>query len=382
MTRCALAPIPNVAIRAKSTGYRMASDKKKEVEELLATPDLATALESEQFRHFLDHVPVAVVVAETRPVERIIYANLRFEEVSGQRAAEIEHKPWTELTGSAAETGGAPLCEAVVAGTDRIGVFRMDRAGADPCMVEAFSNIIEDDDGTPVFRLVALVDIGERDIPGREKLEQQLAERDTALREIQHRVKNNLQIITALIRMEARNDVSGAAGPHFERLAGRINALYLLYETLSEEGHGDDIDLGVYLTEIATAVMKSHAVEGIRLDLKVDTYPVSINAAMPAGLVVNELLTNALKYAFVGRDGGTIRIESIADERGCRVLVADDGVGLPEGAEWPRRGKLSALIVQSLRVNARASVEVESRPGQGVRVTIGFTRAAVAPEPA
>jgi two-component sensor histidine kinase len=101
---------------------------------------------------------------------------------------------------------------------------------------------------------------------------------------------------------------------------------------------------------------------------------------MPAGLVVNELLTNALKHAFVGRDGGTITLQSLADAKGCRVVIADDGAGLPEGIEWPKRGKLSALIVQSLRENAKAGLEVESSPGHGTRVTIVFARAAAAPE--
>ena len=64
------------------------------------------------------------------------------------------------------------------------------------------------------------------------------------------------------------------------------------------------------------------------------------------------------------------------------VVVADDGVGLPEGVQWPERGKLSALILQSLRENAKARVEIESEPGQGMRVTITFTRAAAAPQPA
>jgi len=127
-------------------------------------------------------------------------------------------------------------------------------------------------------------------------------------------------------------------------------------------------------------VMQAHAVEGMRLDLKVDTWPVSVNVAMPAGLVVNELLTNAIKHAFVGRDGGTITLHSLVGETGCQVLVADDGVGLPEGAEWPRPGKLSALIVQSLRQNARARIEVASAPDEGVRVTIFFARASAAPE--
>ena len=126
--------------------------------------------------------------------------------------------------------------------------------------------------------------------------------------------------------------------------------------------------------------MRSHAVEGIRLDLKVDAYPVSVNVAMPTGLVVNELLTNALKHAFQGRDGGTITLHSLADGNGCRVVIADDGVGLPEGVEWPKRGKLGALIVQSLRENAKAGLEVASKQNEGTRITIRFTRAAAAPE--
>jgi two-component sensor histidine kinase len=96
--------------------------------------------------------------------------------------------------------------------------------------------------------------------------------------------------------------------------------------------------------------------------------------------VVNELLTNALKHAFVGRDSGTITLGSLSDGNGCRIVIADDGVGLPEGVEWPERGKLSALIVQSLRENAKARLEIESSPGKGMRVTIFFTRSAAAPE--
>src|SRR5581483_337036 len=118
-----------------------------------------------------------------------------------------------------------------------------------------------------------------------------------------------------------------------------------------------------------------------RLDLKVDAYPVSVNVAMPTGLVVNELLTNALKHAFSGREGGTITLHSLSDGNGCQIVVADDGNGLPEGTEWPRRGKLSSLIVQSLRENAKAGLEVESKPGSGMKVKITFTRRAAAPEP-
>ncbi len=100
---------------------------------------------------------------------------------------------------------------------------------------------------------------------------------------------------------------------------------------------------------------------------------------MPTGLVVNELMTNALKHAFVGRDGGTITLSSLVDETGCRVIIADDGVGLPNGQIWPQSGKLGAVIAQSLRQNAKATIDVQSSPDEGLRVIIFFAREAAEP---
>lgn len=351
----------------------------EEIENLLAAPDLADALESEPFRRFLDQIPVAIAVADLNGGERIVYANPAFEKLTGRQAAEIEGKPWSVLGG--ASTGGEParsLSETITEAGDGSGTFRIERAGSDAAIADAYANVIEDDDGKPVFRLVALVDVGAHRAAAHEQYAHQLREKEMLLREIQHRVKNNLQMITALIRYEVR--YSGGAMPTepFDRLAGRIEALYLLYQSLSAEKAGNEVDLGVYLSQIASAVMLAHGREGVRLDLKVDSYPVSVNVAMPAGLVVNELLTNALKHAFADCNGGTITVRCLVDEQGCRVMVGDDGKGLPPGLDWPQPGKLSALIVRSLRENAKAGFAVDSIPGQGVRITITFQRAAAA----
>jgi len=192
------------------------------------------------------------------------------------------------------------------------------------------------------------------------------------LKELQHRVKNNLQLITALIRLDARSQRNGNA-VNLERLAGRIEALQLLYKDLSTEGLGQAIDLGHYVSEIATAVMHTYAVDGIRLDLKVDHAPASINIAMPVGLLVNELMTNAFKYAFNGREGGTITVRCLHENgENYRIVVADDGIGLPDDTTWPVAGKLGALILQSLRENVKTDFAVESKQGEGLRVTIAF----------
>src|SRR5581483_11469737 len=110
-----------------------------------------------------------------------------------------------------------------------------------------------------------------------------------------------LQLLTALIRIDARKQRSGNT-INLDRLAGRIESLQLLYKDLATDALGQTVDLGHYISEIAAAVMHTYAVDGIRLDLKVDHALASINIAMPVGLLVNELLTNAFKYAFAGKE--------------------------------------------------------------------------------
>ena len=346
----------------------------EQIDQLLNTPDLASVLESEGFRQFLDQAPIAIAVSELGPVERIVYANIEFERLSGQAGADLEGKSWKALLGRSTnvDDDGA-IGDAVVDEQDYIGAFSFAH-GQDGEAIDAWSNIILDDTGAPVFRMLALVGATSRD-----SVEQRILDKDVQLRELQHRVANNLQMITALIRIEARNAPEEAKDERFSRLAGRVEALGLLYRSLSDEGQAETVDLGVYLSEIASAVMRAHAVEGIHLDLQVDTWLVSINVAMPTGLVVNELLTNALKHAFKGRDGGTISLHSLVDDKGCRVVVSDDGVGLAPGYDWPRPGKLSNMIVQSLRQNANARVEVGAEPNGGMRVTMVFTRANALP---
>ena len=356
----------------------MTSDDADRVDALLDTPNLADALESERFKQFLDHVPVAIAVSELLPSEKITYANLEFERVTGHPIAEIEGRSWRALPGVAAPIDDDTLLrDAVKDDADYLGEFTIRREDGS-INVDAWSNTIENDDGTPLFRLVALARVGDEPEGGVHAKE--LAKKDALLRELQHRVKNNLQMITALIRLEARNVPDDETGERFERLAGRINALAVLYDTLSRENADESIDLGVYLAQIATSVMAAHATEGIRLDMKLDSWPVSVNVAMPAGLVVNELLTNSLKHAFADRDGGTITLHGLIDDIGCHITIADDGIGLPEGIAWPKAGKLGAIIVQALRQNAAAKVEVTSTPGHGMSVTISFAKAVAAPE--
>jgi PAS domain S-box-containing protein len=264
----------------------------QQVNDLFDSVELTQAVETEEFRVFLDHMPIAIVISKlVRGDQRIVYANKAYEALTGQPCTEVQGKGWSTLSSFRLEDEPyLTLGDALPKSDDFLGTFKREQPKL--TVVEAYSGIIENEDAGKVYRIVALIDVTERERTQREEFTRRLRDKDILLKELQHRVKNNLQLITALIRLDARNQPNEDRAK-LDRLAGRIEALQLLYRDLTTEGLGQAVDLGHYVSEIASAVMHTYAVDGIRLDLKVDHAPVSINVAMPVGLLVNELLTNA-----------------------------------------------------------------------------------------
>lgn len=274
------------------------SETVQQINDLFDSVELSKAIETEEFKQFLDHIPIAIVVSKFfRGDHRICYANKAFETLFGQDTKDRAGKGWSILAGFKDEDDSNVTLDLSVLkdGEDFLGTFRAEQPR--PLVVEAFSGLIQNEDGTENYRIAALIDITDRARAEREEYARQIRDKDILLRELQHRVKNNLQLIVALIRLEARNERRGEK-VDLHTLAGRIESLHLLYQALSTDAAGDEIDLGHYLSQIAAAVMNTCAVERIRLEQKTEYAPVSVNTALSVGLVVNEVLTNSFKYAF------------------------------------------------------------------------------------
>jgi two-component sensor histidine kinase len=349
----------------------------QQVDQILGSSKLAQAIENDRYKHLLDYAPVAVAVSRGAPdKQRVVYINKSFENLMSVEAADVEGQSWTCLDGFLSEDNLAlTLGEAIQDGEDFVGVFRPAGPVDRLVIVQAYASVIESDDGMENFRIAALVDVGGRERAQIEQFESQIRDRDMLMRELQHRVKNNLQLITALIRLEARSAAEGETVA-LGRLASRIDALTVLYRTLSAEDAAAEIDLGQYLSDIATSVMEVNATPGVVIEIEASFCPLSINVAMPSGLLVNEMLTNALKYAFVGRSGGQLKLICKQENGRVTVIVSDDGVGLGDHQEWPSPRKLGALILQTLKENAgNVMFRAESIRGQGTWFTLMFDAA-------
>ena len=162
-------------------------------------------------------------------------------------------------------------------------------------------------------------------------LRQRAQEKDQLLQELQHRTKNNLQVISSLVRLQAQRTALPQVRDELQKITTRIESLRLLHDKLYTAGEVDRVDLGGYLVDFAGAVLRFHGELSARIRLVTDVERVMVptQTAVPLGLIANEFLTNSLKYAFEGRAGRIgIQVERPA---GGATLVRlwDDGKGMP-----------------------------------------------------
>lgn len=197
------------------------------------------------------------------------------------------------------------------------------------------------------------------------------------IREISHRVKNSLALVSALLHLQARTLEDASRAP-LEDAASRVNAVATVHNQLFREADAREIDLAPFLSNLAAAV----ATSAPRHETIVDAEPATVSAdvAIPIGLFVNELLTNAYKYAYPEGKEGEVRIEGERTGDGrYRLAVSDRGVGLPEGFDLERAGdSLGMKVVNTLAKQLDGELTVRSG-GPGARFALVFPTSAVAP---
>ncbi|WP_424973739.1 PAS domain-containing protein [Dinoroseobacter sp. S124A] len=226
----------------------------------------------------------------------------------------------------------------------------------------------------------------EIEVPGTGRQSQYDSDIQNALEEIQHRVKNHLAMVVSMIRLQ-----SGAKGPRpdqdFDMLARRVETLQLLYEELSgrddedETGAKDTVALGAYLSRVANAVAYLDGRSGVRVNIDAEKLRVPFQTATQLGLILSELTTNALQHAFEGRNEGLLEIEAKTLSNGVfRLVISDDGVGIPDDVDWPKEGNLGGRIINSLVEGLEGKLDVAAGDVQGTTVTLDVPKALVSIE--
>jgi len=205
-----------------------------------------------------------------------------------------------------------------------------------------------------------------------ERLRAALREKEVLLEEVHHRVKNNLQVITSLLGLQARSIKDSATRIKFDESRYRIQAMAILHEILDESSSLAEIDFADYIQRLVAHVVRSYGAIGrIRTQLRLDRLACHRDVALPCGLIVNEVLSNALKYAFPGGKAGEVQIELRREASGkVHLLIADNGIGLPTGCDWETSPTLGLRLVRTLASQIEATMQITG--SQGTSFTIAF----------
>jgi len=218
---------------------------------------------------------------------------------------------------------------------------------------------------------VILRDVTERTLAD-EKIRTSLREKEALLKEVHHRVKNNLQVVSSLLGLQSRVINDPALRKMFEESQNRVYSMALLHESLYQSDNLSQIDFPEYIEQLADHLFRSYGVTADRIRLRTDFEPIALHmdAAVPCGLIINELLSNSLKYAFPDGRSGEIRmgLHGLKNSE-IHLVIADDGVGLKNCVDWTTTRSLGLRLVRSLAQQLGATIEVSSEKGMEVQLT-------------
>jgi PAS domain S-box-containing protein len=239
--------------------------------------------------------------------------------------------------------------------------------------VQGTGELEYDDHQYPVRMLGTIQDITERKL-AEEALRESLREKEALLKEVHHRVKNNLQVISSLLRLQSGQVENPGTREVLQDMQNRIRSMALLHETLYRSGNLARVDLADYLQTVCTQLFRATARLGSgTIRLQFDLVPVSVDAtqAVPCGLLVNELVSNCLKHAFPNGRSGEVRVilQPVGGGLEHRLTVADDGVGLPVDLDSAKLKSLGLQLVSDLCAQMGGRLDLGPGPGALFAVT-------------
>lgn len=358
-------------------------NEKGECTEFIAIErDITRQKQEEQRLRLLESVVTntneAVVIIEAEPTtlpgRKILYVNQGFTRMTGYNATEAVGKTLHILNG--------PHTNEEERKKLRFAIQNYEPATAE------FVNYKKD--GTPFWINVSMVPVrdkrGEythwisigRDISEHKEQQQLLVEslneKETLLSEIHHRVKNNLAVVSGMMQLQAEDAGSDEVRTRLLESVGRIKTMATIHEQLYQSRNFAKLDFHENIRSLIQNIIRTFATSNeVVLEFECDDVELNINQAIPCSLILNEVVTNIMKYAFAGRDAGQIQV-SLRELDDCvSIVVEDDGVGLPEDFDIRKPNTLGMSLIDVLTEQLHGTQRYES-PETGARFTLQFDK--------
>ncbi|MDT5121411.1 MAG: hypothetical protein QOC96_893 [Acidobacteriota bacterium] len=204
-----------------------------------------------------------------------------------------------------------------------------------------------------------------------EVVQSSLREKEMLLKEVHHRVKNNMQVISSLLNLQGKQIKDEQARLIFQESQNRVKSMALIHESLYQADDLSHIDFAEYLRKLVNHISRSYQMqaEAIKMKVNVGDIALGVDTAVPCGLIINELITNSLKYAFPAGTAGEILIDLSASDGGYKLTLSDNGIGLPKELDIENAKTLGLKLVRTLTEQLRGQLSHSNGCGTKFEIT-------------
>lgn len=359
------------AVAAGQLSVRTGSAAKDELGELAERFDEMTAqleqrnaaLRSNEalLRLVTDNIPAMLGYWDSELRNR--FANADYRRWFGKSPEEIHGHRIDELLGPDLYEENRPFIEAALAGQRQD--FARSIPGPDGVLRHSQAAYIPDNHGGQVEGFFVLVtDVTER-VNSEQALAVALEEKDTLLKEVYHRVKNNLQVVQSLLSLQGRNVRDDSARAALHEMAQRVRSMALVHEHLYRSANLSAVPLGDYVRSLARQLTQGaeRSPGDIRVTVEAPEVEIGMDTAIPLGLLLTELISNSLKHGFPDGRPGAIAVSFTQVPAGTKISVADDGVGLPPGFDPAATSSMGLQLASSLARQLGGELSLRSGAG-------------------
>ncbi len=327
-----------------------------------------------RYRKLFDNIHDGVVLHDIAPDGRLgcfIEVNTKFCSITGYSKKDLLKMSILDLLGEDQVVDTEAVIENLLKGHSVSFERAITRKTGERVTCELNAHLLIMGDRQMVLSMVR--DITERK-ETQDRIRHSLAEKETLLREVHHRVKNNLQVISGLLNLQSLYIDDAGVRAIYKESQNRIKTMALIHEELYQREDLAHINLADYIQNLTDNLMASYSMTGKRVKLALDLEDIDIviDTAIPVGLIVNELVSNALKHAFPGRMGGEIKVSlRRIDKKQNELVVLDNGIGLPEDLDIQEMASLGLRLVSILAEQLDADLKVEAGGSTTFKLTFG-----------
>jgi PAS domain S-box-containing protein len=361
----------------RQTSHTLAKQVQEQTQELDRSK-IDLRQQEERFQTIFEYAPIAIVITELSTF-RYLKVNQAMCDMMGYSAQELEQKTFLDITHPDDVQEDLKTCHTLIKG--EIQQFCLEkryiRKSGEIIWGSLTVTLIHDPNGMPLYNLGMVVDITERKraeavLKAREEqLRTSLQEKEVLLKEVHHRVKNNMQVISSLLSLQSRTIEDPKVLAPLKEIQSRLKVMGMVHERFYRSANLSKINFPEYVQSLTQDVIRSYSPVFLQTDLELDIADIDlgIDTVIPCGLILHELVSNVIKHAFPHPGHHRISVRFTANEvRQCVMTVADNGAGLPESIQPNKVQSLGLQIVTALTLKLHGTLECDRCHGTTFRV--------------